>query len=481
MAGTAIAAEAKVRTVSPEELAVLIRSIPLLRTLKPEDLSCLGTVELVEAAAGTVLFQQGVSVPAFCMILEGEVRAKRRETNGSETPLGIYREGETFGEAPLLLGSRASGAQCIATAAIRLLRVDAEGFWQLMATCPTVRQGVLVNAAQRIQAFQATTLHREKLISLGTLAAGLMHELNNPGTAARRAASQLRENLTRLQEISLRFTRTPLTIEQKDCMRNLQEEVLRSCRFATISTLDQADAEDALAEWLDSIGVVNAWQVAPTLVAIGWKREDIECAHAAFPPDILTDTLNWLTSLIASIQLVGTIEESITRVTDLVVAVKKYAYDDKSRQREIDVHESIISTLTILAHKFRHKGIAIEKKFAPELARVKSAGTGLSQVWTNILDNAIDASPENGRIVIRTWMEGDEVLVAIRDNGPGISEEDGKKIFEPFFTTKPAGVGTGLGLDIAHRVVVGQFHGDITFTSEPGSTEFLVRLPGEKK
>ena len=275
-----------------------------------------------------------------------------------------------------------------------------------MGTCPVVRAGILSNMGRRLETYQALTLHREKLISLGTLAAGLMHELNNPGAAARRAASQLRENLTRLQQISLRFTRTPLTAEQKDCLRDLQEEVLKFEKPAAMSTLDQADAEDELLGWLESIGVENAWQMAPTWWPWAGQREDIECAHAAFPAEFLSDALNWLMSLISSMQLVGTIEESITRVTDLVIAVKKYAYDDKNREREIDVHDSIQSTLTILAHKFRYKQIVIEKRFAPEMPTIKTSGTGLSQVWTNILDNAIDASPEQGKIVIRTWTRG---------------------------------------------------------------------------
>ena len=307
-----------------------------------------------------------------------------------------------------------------------------------------------------------------------------MHELNNPGAAARRAASQLRENLTRLQQISLRFTRTPLTPEQKDCLHDLQEQVLKFEKPAAMSTLDQADAEDELLGWLEGIGVENAWQMAPTLVAVGWRREDIECAHAAFPAEFLSDALNWLMSLISSMQLVGTIEESITRVTDLVIAVKKYAYDDKNREREIDVHDSIQSTLTILAHKFRYKQIVIEKCFAPEMPTIKTSGTGLSQVWTNLLDNAIDASPEQARIVIRTWTEGQLACISIADQGTGIAPEYRDQIFEPFFTTKPAGVGTGLGLDIAHRIVVGQFGGTITFTSEPGNTEFIVKLPAGK-
>jgi len=468
------------KTIPARELLEQIHKIPVFHQSKQEDLDCLGDVEMVEAPAEAILFERGAKQLYFWIVLSGEVRVTKPEADGGITLLASLKAGDTFGEVPLLTGVSAAPARGEAVAASKLVRIRPESFWSLMGTCPVVRSGILANMGRRLEAYQVLTLHREKLISLGTLAAGLMHELNNPGTAARRASSQLRENLVRLQQISLRFTRAPLTPEQKDCMRDLQERALRFEKPAAMSTLDQADAEEELLGWLESIGVENAWQMAPTLTAVGWRREDIECTRSAFPPDLFSDALNWLTALISSMQLVGTIEESIARVTDLVIAVKKYAYDDKNREREIDIHESIQSTLTILAHKFRHKQIAIEKRFSPEMPTIRTTGTGLSQVWTNILDNAIDASPEGGRIVIRTWTEDGHALIGIADQGPGIAPENRDQIFEPFFTTKPVGVGTGLGLDIAHRIVVGQFRGAITFTSKPGNTEFVVKLPAVK-
>jgi signal transduction histidine kinase len=474
-------AEMASRVVTEQELSLLIRKVPILAKLKEQDLACLGPVELVEAPAGTVLYRQGVTPPRFCMVLEGQVKAVRYEMNGGETPLGVFRDGDSFGESPLLLGAEKAGVQCETATACRLLRVDAEGFWRLMATCPTVRQGILANAAQRIHAFQANTLHQEKLISLGTLAAGLMHELNNPGAAAKRSAAQLRENLTRLQDISLRFCRTPMTAEQANCLYDMKAEVLALEKPRAVSSLEEADAEEELAHWLDSIGVANAWTLAPTLVAAGWRRGDVACAQEAFPAETLQDALNWLEALISATQQLSTIEESLSRVTELVIAVKKYAYEDKSGEHIIDVHESIQSTLTILGHKFRHKQLVIDKDFVADLPKLKTRGTGLAQVWTNLLDNAIDAGPEGSKVRVRTWTEegsrGTQICVGVSDQGPGIAPEMRERIFEPFFTTKPAGVGTGLGLEIARRIVTAQFKGSIGFTSEPGHTEFVVKLP----
>ncbi|HEX3986022.1 MAG TPA: ATP-binding protein [Acidobacteriaceae bacterium] len=472
-------AETRARAVSEQELLQLTREVPLLAGLKPEELGCLGPVELVEAPAGTTLCEQGAAVPGLCVLLEGDVRARRKEENNVETPLASFQAGDTFGEAALLLGSKVSGVQCDAATDVRLLRVDVEGFWRLMATCPTVRQGILSNAAQRIQAFQATTLHREKLISLGTLAAGLMHELKNPGSAAKRSAALLRENLMRLQDISLRFCRSPLSQEQTACLLDLQREVLALDKPKAASTLEESDAEEELGAWLESLGVHGAWKLAPTLVAAGWRRSDIACTQEAFPAEALQDALNWLESLISAMQQLTTIEESLGRVTDLVMAVKKYAYEDKNGERLLDVHESIQSTLTILGHKFRYKQLTVEKDFPADLPKLKTRGTGLSQVWTNLLDNAVDAAPEGSKVRIRTWAEGDAVCVGIADQGSGIPAEQRELVFRPFYTTKPAGVGTGLGLDIAKRIVTGQYNGTIGFTSEPGRTEFVVRLPQE--
>ncbi len=467
-----------VKKVDAREFLPQLRQIDVFSQLREEDAGCMGQVSVVEAPRGSALYRDGDQVIGFWGVLKGEIRGFKKEPDGSNGFLLHYSSGESYGEVPLLTGRRSTVQSCEVLSDTTLIGVDEEGFWRLMASCPVVRRAVVTNMERRLQNYQAFALHREKLMSLGTLSAGLMHELNNPGTAARRAAAQLRQNLVQLQQISLRFCEAPMHGEQIECMKELQKIALAGEKPKAMSSIDQSDAEECLSEWLDETGVQNSWNMAPTLAAIGLTREELGCARHAFPEGSFSDALNWLVSLVSSMQLVETIEESITRVSELVTAVKKYSHSESSAQNHpVDIHDGLRSTLTILGHKFRPKDLKIDKQFAPELPIIESRGAGLTQVWTNLLDNAIDASPERGIIHIRTWLEGDSVAVGIADEGAGIAEEHRKRIFDPFFTTKPVGVGTGLGLDIAQRIVVDSYGGQIGFTSEPGKTEFIVRIP----
>jgi signal transduction histidine kinase len=466
----------RVEKKDARELYPYLLQIPIFAQLRPEDLDCLEELELVEANAGTELIHREDPNRAYWAVISGEVCGEKMETDGSRTLVGVLGAGETFGEVPLLAG-RSPRVICTTTKPSRLIRLGEDTFWKLMFRCPEVRRSVLGTMAERLQAYQAQAAHREKLISLGTLAAGLMHELNNPGAAAKRAASQMRENLTRLQHLSLRFSAESLTPLQLECIRQLQDQALSSVRPEAVSTMEEADAEEALLQWLEAAGVENAWKMAPTFNASGLNSVSLECARSAFDPAKFSDALNWLDALVSSVQLLGTIEESITRVSELVGAVKKYSRQDEAAVHEVDLHDSIQSALTILAHKFRQKELRVEKDFKAELAKLTTRGTGLGQVWTNLLDNAIDASPQKGVITIRTWNDDARVCVSVADRGGGIPKENWGEVFEPFFTTKPIGEGTGLGLDIVHRIVTGKFRGEINFQSSPEGTEFFVRLP----
>jgi len=464
------------RTVRLSDFAAELANVPVFAQLSFADLESLGDVELLEVPAETVLFDPTAPARAYCVMLQGRAVADRVESDGSITRIGKARTGDCFGEVVLLSGKQPH-VKVVATEPSRILRFPEQAFWHLMDCCPQVRQLILANMAQRLHTYQAEIAHREKLIALGTLAAGLMHELNNPGTAAKRAASQLRENLARLQMLSLRFCDRENTPTQMACMRELQQDAIAHAKSAALSTLEQADAEETMADWLADSGVENAYRIAPSLVAMGLDPSELNCMKYEFAADGLSDALNWLESLVSSISLVGAIEESISRVSELVMAVKKFAYDDRCGLRQVDVHDSIQSTVTLLGHKFKVKPVELVKDFAATSPLLHSSGVALSQVWTNLLDNAIDAAPAGSTIQVRTWSEPGTLCVSVTDHGAGIPADLQAKIFEPFFTTKPVGEGTGLGLEIVHRIVTQNFGGTIDITSTPGQTTFTVRLP----
>jgi signal transduction histidine kinase len=294
-----------------------------------------------------------------------------------------------------------------------------------------------------------------------------------------------------MHRLTAKFSKANLNEEQKQCMFQLQEHALEKERSLRMNSLEQSDAEEALATWMENANVEDAWKLAPALVAIGITAEELECARAEFPGPYFPDALNWLEALVSSMQLVATIEESVGRVSDLVKAVKSYAYEGKGQKQAVDVNESLYATLVILAHKFRQKEIVLEKDLAANLPPLQCECSGLNQVWTNLLDNAIDAVPQGGHIRIHTWEEETPadaeatrkprryLCIAIADDGPGIPLESQPRIFDPFYTTKAVGVGTGLGLGIVQRITE-QYGGQVTFASEPGNTEFRVRLPRDR-
>ena len=467
----------KVESISLGDVAADLHRSQLFADTPVEGLFGVDQVERVTAKAGAVLVQPGEAHLSYWLVLSGDIHAERPEPDGSLSTVGTARPGEGFGEVPLLLGKSKAVFLIRAIEDSVLLRFAEEAFWTLMSCCPSVRKVVLANMGQRIQMYQVEALHREKLVSLGTLAAGLMHELHNPGAAAKRAASQLRENLMRLQQMSLRFSDKPKTIEQLNCVRGLLEHTMRGCHMKALSSLEQADAEEAMSEWLAESGVEHAYQIGPALVAIGFDQQELACARAYFEPAAFSDALNWLESLVSSVSQVCAIEESISRISELVTAVKKFAYDEKAPAKELDVHDSLQSTLTILGHKLRIKQIGVEKRFKASPATIATRGSALSLVWTNLIDNAADASPVNGQIEITTWTEPDWLVVCIGDHGAGIPPETLPRIFDAFFTTKPQGSGTGLGLEIVHRIVTQKFGGKIDVESKPGDTRFIVRLP----
>ncbi len=477
--------------VNPQQTVALLKTFPVFASVGEQELEFLAAAHVVKREPGQEIVSQGKASHGFWIVLSGSLRLSWKLGEIEQTGY-IYKPGASFGELPLL--SNLPATSTVTTLdPVELIEFGEEEFWTLMNRCPAVRKEILGTMAMRLVKSTTTTFQQEKLASLGTLAAGLMHELNNPGSAAKRAASQLRENLTRMHQHAAGFAKTTLSTEQKECLFELQEHALAAQPKPALNSLEQSDAEEELVEWMESAHVPNAWKLAPTLVSVGIDAPTLDCARHTFNGPFFAEALSWLEALVSSMQLVGTIEESIGRVTDLVHAVKSYAYEGRGQKQAIDVNASIHNTLVIMAHKLREKQITLDKSLAPNLPALETGCQGLNQVWTNLLDNAIDASPREGHIGIRTWIERvgveqavargehaagarEELCILITDHGEGIPIECQTQIFDPFFTTKPVGVGTGLGLGIVYRIVE-QCGGTVRFSSQPGETEFAIRLP----
>ena len=318
---------------------------------------------------------------------------------------------------------------------------------------------------------------RERLLALGSLSAGLTHELNNPAAAAVRATASLRERVAGMRHklgmiAGGRWDRTTL-----ETLIQLQEEAAeRVPKALALSPLDAADREDTISDWLDEHGVRDGWDMAPTFVQAGLDIVWLEHVLVTVEPEILEGALRWLNYTVETELLMNEIEDSTTRISTLVGAAKQYSQLDRAPFQVVDVHELLDSTLMMLSGKIPPE-IHVVKDYYPGLPSIPAYAAELNQVWTNLIDNAVSAMNGAGTLTVRTGLDRDQVFVEFGDTGPGVPPEIRDRIFEPFFTTKPVGQGTGLGLDISWRIVVNKHHGDLSLQSSPGDTRFRVRLP----
>jgi len=440
--------------------------------LSPADIDSLcvhGTEQTL--TTGERLFSQDEPATNLFIILEGQIKISKH-IGEQEVVLAIHEAGGFSGALSLLTGDGYT-ADGYALSPTRVLIVSAAAFRHALAADVPGAQVVLAAMARRVASTEQIAQQSEKLAALGKLSAGLAHELNNPAAAAHRAAAQLQGSLDAL------FAATPggAAGGGGDPLPAIIAAARRQARSTShLTPLQKGDAEDALGTWLDDHGVTAAWDLAPTLVEAGLDPAWLDGVAAQIAAPALDRTVTWLGQALTVCSLIGTIESSTGRISDLVKAIKAYTYMDQAPVQEMDIHDGIENTLLILGHKLRP--FTVERDYDRSLPRLCAHGSELNQVWTNLIDNALDAMGATGTLRLRTAREGaDGLLVEIGDNGPGIPAAIQARIFEPFFTTKGVGVGTGLGLDIAYRIVVQTHHGDIRLLSEPGNTRFQVRLP----
>ena len=449
--------------------------VPLFAQLDDSQRACLSTGTEIRPKAGETFLQDGDPSDAFYVMLEGELRVTKYYGD-QEIFLGEVVPGEFFGEIEILLDVP-NWAIIRVVADSRLFRLPRAGLWDLLRSSPPVAREIMRTLATRMRNLEDYKQEREKLMQLGAMAAGLAHELNNPATAARRAATDLRQSVEKVQDYACELNET-LTAEQwQQLVAASKEAVHCAGSQPKLNPLEQSDREEAIEGWLDAQNVADAWELAPALVSARVDQEELEALQRIVPARDLENAIHWLAANVTTRDLLKSITHSTERISELVRAVKSYSFMDQAPWQEIDVHEGIENTLIILGHKL--KNATVTRDFDRTLPRLCAYGGELNQVWTNLIDNAIYAVGGTGRIDIRTRRDGEFFLVEIADNGTGIPPEAQPHIFfVPFFTTKGRS-GTGLGLVITYRIVVERHHGKIEFETGPAGTRFSVLLPFE--
>jgi signal transduction histidine kinase len=427
------------------------------------------------ASAGDVVAEQGEPPEGVMLLFSGVIQTLLVDAERSE-PVGQHRPPTWMGAIAVLTGGPL-GVRMQAESACDVAVIPPEDFRRLAFAHPSVHQRVMRQVAPVMTRITAIEQNRERLAALGTMAAGLAHELNNPAAAAQRAAAQLAEAIEVVGSTSGRFVESGLERADAETLVALQREALAGAASRTpLDALDTADAEDELAERLQALGVADAWQVAEPLAAAGVDEAWLARVAAAAGP-ATGSAIGWVAAMLAAQGLASELQESTRRMSDLVAAVKTYAYMDRGEFVQVDLHEGLETTLKVLGHKLKHTAIELVRDYDRTLPKLTVRGSELNQVWTNLLDNAIDALDGRGTITITTRRESSSAIVDISDDGPGIPDEACDRVFESFFTTKDVGRGSGLGLATARRIVADRHDGALTFDSKPGRTTFHVALP----
>lgn len=458
----------------------------LFKGLPEEDLERLCEMsENVVIPPGEFLIREGDPGGSLYVIRDGEFEVTHR-VGGQDVVLAVRGPGEVIGETALI-DRKPRSASVRALKETQAITISHDAFTHLLATSASAAMAIMQVMVQRVRSNEAILRQSEKMAGLGTLAAGLAHELNNPAAAVHRSAEQLKDALGRWVNLSNRIGSLAFDAEQTRLVASLHDEIIsRSLRQAQLDPLTRSDKESELQEYLESRAVGQAWEIAPTLVNFGWDLKELQRLGERFDDGQLAPVAEYLEAGTTVYALLDEVAKGAGRISEIVKSVKTYSYLDQAPIQDVDIHEGLDNTIVILRHKLKattddkgvaRRGVTIRKEYDPNLPRIEALGSELNQAWTNIMDNAIDAMNGEGEITLRTHYDDEHVYVDICDTGPGIPENIKSRIFDPFFTTKPPGIGTGLGLHITYNIVVAKHHGSITVDSAPGRTCFEVKLP----
>lgn len=461
--------------MTPDEL----RELFLFADLTDEQLAWVaehGSVE--EYPAGAVVTAEGDPAVSFWVLLSG-TQAMSRLVRGQsvETGRSDYRGGYT-GAVGFYADDKDAryGGSVRAITDCSYLVLPAAEFgvqfrkWFPMAT--HLLAGLQMGRAMR----ESVIAPRERLLALGRLTAGLTHELNNPAAAASRATAALRERVAGMRHKLAMLAGSDLDAVQLKRLTTMQEEIVdRMSSIEQLSPLETSDREDELGDWLDDHDVSSGWDLAAIFVAGGVQVADLDRLESEVDIEFLSSAVHWLGYTVETETLINEVCDATSRISKLLDSAKQYSQLDRTPHQWVDVHDGLDSTLVMFNHLLNN-GVKLVREYDRTLPNIPAYPAELNQVWTNLIDNALDAMAGSGTLTVRTGLDGDLVLVEICDTGPGVPEELRQQIFEPFFTTKAVGEGTGLGLDVSWRIVVNRHDGDLRVVSKPGDTRFQVRL-----
>jgi signal transduction histidine kinase len=425
-------------------------------------------------APGEYLFREDEEATFLSLLLDGHLETTH-EVAGDELPLLHHEPGGFLGAISLVTGVPYKGSTR-ATVDSRLFLLDAEAFRMLLVSEPDVFTAVMAVFVPVITNLTTMERDRDKLLTLGTLSAGLAHELNNPAAAAQRAASELRAADARAQAALSDLAGKGLDADAMGRLCMFTAEALdRAADAEPLDALDRSDRGAALDEWLEAHHARDG-DIAATLVDAGLDEAWVDRLLSEVAPSDTADVLSWVASRLTAARITQELEDATARIAQLVQAVREYTYLDQAPRQEVDVHDGLESTLVILGHKLSANRIELVRDYDRSLPRIDAHPPELNQVWTNLIDNAIAAAGDGGRITIRTYRLGEYLAVEIEDSGPGIPDDVRDRVFDAFFTTKPPGQGTGLGLDIAKRIAA-RHHGDLRLKPVEQGACFQVLLP----
>ncbi|WP_203587667.1 ATP-binding protein [Actinospica acidiphila] len=460
-----------------------IGSLFLFEKLTPEQLGRLCEAGRVERYEPGTVYAEGDPATCFYVMVEGTVVLSRRVGGDEVEVTRTSQRGVYAGAMQAYLGDRVPQVynnSLRVTEPTRFFVLPADAFADIMLDWFPMAVHLLEGLFFGVKSTQQAVGQRERLLALGSLSAGLTHELNNPAAAAVRATASLRERVAKMRRKLRVISEGAYDRETLAGLIEIQERTAeRVAKAPVLSPLEASDREDLLSDWLDDHGVTEGWRLAPTFVQAGLDTDWLEQVAAAVDEETLPSAVGWLNYTVETELLMDEIQDSAARISHLVDAAKQYSQLDRAPFQVADVHELLDSTLLMLSGKLG-KGVRVVKEYDRTLPRVPAYPAELNQVWTNLVDNAAAAMREaggEGTLTVRTAREEDRLLVEFGDTGPGIPAEIRDRVFDPFFTTKPVGEGTGLGLDISWRIVVNKHHGSLRFESEPGDTRFQVLLP----